>query len=407
MFRTSFARILLVAAGVLSFAIAVVGAQQPQGAAGQRGGQPPAPQGPFAPEKYKNIQVLTDVPADQLDLAMRYVSASTGLQCITCHVQDQATGEWAYDKDDKRGKQTAREMMKMVKAINAGNFGITANCGTCHQGRNQPAGLQLAQPLTPEQLAAMAQQQAGRQGPPPGGAPGGAAGGAAGGGAPGGGRGQQGPPPPAVDDVLTKYIDALGGQAALEKLQSRVMSGTLTQRTGQAVAFTIEQKGNRYRETAQAQPAAMTRGFDGTSGWVQVGDRTTDVTGFPLQQALREGDLTLALHLKDKYPALQSARPARLDGKDVNLLRGTANGVTETFYFDAASGLLVRRTISTTTPLGRLPEQIDYADYRDVAGVKTPFEVKRSTWSTIDLYKIVDVKPNAQIDDARFAKPKG
>ena len=398
MSRLPVARIPVVVASAVTLAIALVGAQQPQGG-GQRGAQAPAPQGPFAPEKYKNIQVLTKVPADQLDLAMRYVSAATGLQCISCHVQDQATGEWAYEKDDKRGKQTAREMMKMVDAINAGNFGITANCGTCHQGRNQPAGLQIAQPLTPEQLAAMAQQQAGRQGPPAGGAPAGAPG--------GGGRGQQGPPPPAVDDVLNKYIDALGGRAALEKLQSRVMSGTLTQRTGQSVAFTIEQKGDKYRETAQTQPAPMTRGFDGTSGWVQAGDHAQDVTGFPLQQALRESDLVLALHLKDKYPQLQSGRPARLDGKDVSLLRGTANGVTETFYFDAATGLLVRRTISTVTPLGRLPEQIDYADYRDVAGVKTPFEVKRSTWSTIDIYKIVDVKPNAQIDDARFARPKG
>ena len=78
MFRTRVTRISLVATGVLTAAIAVVGAQQPQGAGGQRGQAPP-PQGPFAPEKYKNIQVLTKVPADQLDLAMRYVSAATGL----------------------------------------------------------------------------------------------------------------------------------------------------------------------------------------------------------------------------------------------------------------------------------------------------------------------------------------
>ena len=39
-----------------------------------RGGQPdPAPVGPMANEKYKNIQALTNVPADQLDVTMRSI----------------------------------------------------------------------------------------------------------------------------------------------------------------------------------------------------------------------------------------------------------------------------------------------------------------------------------------------
>src|ERR1041385_7110093 len=117
--------------------------------------QPQAPAGPLAPEKYKNIQVLTNVPADQLEVTMRYVSAAVGMQCINCHVQDAATGEWSFDKDAKRMKQTARTMMKMWNAINAGNFGITAACATCHAGRNQPAGLQLADMLTADQIAQM------------------------------------------------------------------------------------------------------------------------------------------------------------------------------------------------------------------------------------------------------------
>jgi hypothetical protein len=80
--------------------------------------------------------------------------------------------------------------------------------------------------------------------------------------------------------------------------------------------------------------------------------------------------------------------------------------VSETLLFDPASGLLLRRTVVTKTPVGSLPEQIDYSDYRDVAGVKLPFLIKRATWEALDNFKVVDVKPNAQIDDTRFAKPK-
>jgi hypothetical protein len=134
---------------------------------------------------------------------------------------------------------------------------------------------------------------------------------------------------------------------------------------------------------------------------------------------LRNADLGLPLHLKDRYQNLTAGRPARLAGAtpgspavDVNLLTGSpAQYVTERLYFDATSGLLVRRTITTSaTPAslrGSLNEQIDYGDYRDVAGVKIPFEIKRTNWNTLDTLKIVDVKPNAQVNDATFAKPKG
>ena len=367
----------------------------------------------MAPEKYKNIQVLTDVPADQLDLTMRYIVAATGIQCAGCHVADAATAEFQPEKDDRPGKKTARLMMNMVKTINAGDFGARVSCGTCHAGRNQPAGLQTATMLTTEQIAALAQAAAARQGAPgQGGAPGGQAGQVAPGAA--AGRGVQPAPVPA-DDVLAKYIEAIGGRAALEKLQSLTMSGTVTNRAAQTVAFTIEEKGNKYRESIQSQPAAVTRGFDGSAGWQQVGARIAGLDLFLLQQTLRSADLTLALTLKDKYPNLTAGRAARIPATTasgtpvaVNVIQGSpAQYVTEQLMFDATSGLLVRRVARTATGLrGQLVEQFDYSDYRVVAGVKVPFQVVRSNWDTFDTFKMTDIKANTAIDDARFAKPK-
>ena len=403
--------------GTLAFvAVAVVRAQQPPPPS--RGGPPQAlsaPTGPTAAETYMNIQVLKDIPADQLDLAMRFVAASLGFQCGNCHVQE-ATGEWSYAKDDKPTKNTAREMMKMVSVINAENFNgqVRITCSTCHVGHNQPQNARppLAEMLTPEQIAAMAARQGrGPQGPP---------GGPGVGGAPpaGRGQGQPGQPGPAgppqqpvvaLDDVLTKFLDALGGRSAIETLRSVVISGTMTTRAAQSMAFTIEEKGpNRYRETQQTQPAPAVRAFDGTDGWAQVGTRTTDLTGFQLQQALRIADLGLPLQLKDKYQGLAPRRgTARIDGREAYIVTGRpAPGVAETLYFDVESGLLVRRGIATSTPLGQLAEQIDYRDYRGVAGVKMPFQITRTNWNTLDTLTVTEITPNAPIDDARFAKPK-
>ena len=381
--------------------------------------QQAAPAGPLAPEKYKDIQVLKDVPADQVDLTMRYFSASTGLACQNCHVRDQATGEFAYEKDT-RTKTTAREMIRLVQTVNDGEFGARINCGTCHAGRNQPAGLQPAQIMTPEQVAAAAALaarqggpggpggpggQAGRGGPPAGGAPG----------QPGGGRGNQTPGPP-IDDVLNKYIDAIGGRAALEKMQSRVLSGTLVSRSGASAAFSIEEKGSKYRETTQLPAGPMTFGFDGSQGWTQGGTSVAVLEGFPLQQALRLNDLSRALQLKERYQNLQSGRPTRLPSSmpggtptPVNLVQGApAPGVTERLYFDAESGLLLRRQVITRTPLnGSLVETIDYSDYKAVAGVLMPFTIKRNNWAALDTLTVTEVKPNVTIDDARFSKPRG
>jgi hypothetical protein len=383
-------------------------APAPQG----RGQAPAAPTGPMAPEKYKNIQMLTDVPADQLDLTMRYIVAATGIQCAGCHVVDATTGELQPEKDDKAGKKTARQMMNMVKTINAGDFGARVSCGTCHAGRNQPAGLVTATMLTAEQIAAAAQAAVARQGGPAPGAPGAPGGPAAQTGA--AGRGAQ-PPAVPVDDVLTKYVDALGGRAAIEKVQSLLITGTVTNRSTQSVAFTVEEKGNKYRESTQSQPDAVTRAFDGTAGWEQVGNHVAGLDLFPLQQTLRAADLGLALTIKDKYTNLAAGRAMRIPAATVggapvavNVLQGTpAQYVTEQFMFDATSGLLVRRIARTATGLrGQLVEQFDYSDYRVVAGVKLPFQITRSNWNTFDTFKVTDIKANATIADARFTKPR-
>jgi len=101
-----------------------------------------------------------------------------------------------------------------------------------------------------------------------------------------------------------------------------------------------------------------------------------------------------------------SGRPVPINGKDTTVITGRAGVITEQFYFDAASSLLVRRIITTRTPLGSLREQVDYADYRPAGGVKVPFEIKRTNWDTLDTFKASDVKVNAPIDDARFVRPR-
>ena len=76
-------------------------------------------------------------------------------------------------------------------------------------------------------------------------------------------------------------------------------------------------------------------------------------------------------------------------------------------YFDKNSGLLVREVRYAETPLGRMPTQIDYADYRDSGGVKIPFRWTLARPNGRFTIQIAEVENNVPIDDARFAKPEG
>ena len=117
-------------------------------------------------------------------------------------------------------------------------------------------------------------------------------------------------------------------------------------------------------------------------------------------------------------PAASAARPRLsssqwrtglatvIDDREVQVVQGTGSGgALLSLYFDSETGLLVRQVRSVPSPVGRLPTQVDYADYREVAGVKLPFRWT-VTWldgrSTIELK---DVRPNAAIDPGRFTRP--
>ena len=115
------------------------------------------------------------------------------------------------------------------------------------------------------------------------------------------------------------------------------------------------------------------------------------------------------------WVADSSARKARL--KTVKLGQGIRGDLVEVveglnaglapaiFFFDKESGLLVRVVRYADSPVGRIPMQTDYADYREVSGVKMPFRWT-TTWldgrSTIELR---EVQVNVPVAAVTFAKP--
>src|SRR5579859_4726394 len=203
-----------------------------------------ADQGPSAKDKFKNIKVL-NMPASQLRDTMEYFTAALGTNCATCHVVGPNPD---FAADDKRAKDTARKMIQMVDAFNANPDKIvTLTCATCHHGKAQAERTPpLAVDMTAAEALAAAEraaQFAARGGGPGGqpGAPGRGAPGAAPGGAPGQ-PGRGGPPRPteSVDDVINKFVQAIGGADAVAKAKTLVIHGTQTTRDLVTTPLTVE-----------------------------------------------------------------------------------------------------------------------------------------------------------------------
>jgi hypothetical protein len=219
--------------------------------------------------------------------------------------------------------------------------------------------------------------------------------------------------------VIAKYVQALGGQQVLQNAKSRVMTGTVTSRDLVASPVTVQEKSTgEYRIDIATQPIPTIRAFDGKAAWAIGGggggrggtppDAPRDLAGFQMQQGLRLADFTLPTRLKERYTSLLVNKAYdTIDAKPVVVLTGRLTPtITEQLSFDRASGLLLRRVITTTgARLMNLPEQIDYSDYRDVSGLKVPFTVRHATWNAVTTEKFSDVKINAPVDDAVFAKP--
>jgi len=340
-----------------------------------------APTEKTADQVYKNIQVFKGLPESQFLPVMNFMNASLGVQCEFCHVNKD--GNWDYVSDEKAGKKTARKMIGMVGGINKDVFegAPEVSCYTCHRGRTSVAHT-LAMPLpTPEPRPSQAPQPRGPQ------------------------AGN-----PTADQVLDKYYEALGGAAALDKLQSRVMKGTITSLAGLELGYELTQSGNDFvlATITTKQAGVVQRGFDGRVGWEKNAREIRDLGTDEIFYLRRYPDIYRDIKLKGQFTRITFGGKPKIDGRDVYLLRATnSGGKRESLFFDVETGLLVRRITSTVTPVGTIPEQIDFADYRPVDGVMMPFTIRvsaiDSNYSVVR--KFTEIKLNVPVDPKQFNKP--
>jgi photosynthetic reaction center cytochrome c subunit len=354
-------------------------------------------------EAFKNVQVLKGIPVDDFVGTMGVMSAALGFDCSECHANAGTDKvDWAADTPRK---VTARKMVTMVATINRSNFaGVQdVTCWTCHRGRDRPATTPTLETIYgqgPIDLDDVFGQAPGQ---------------------------------PTADQVIDKYIQAIGGAQRLAGLTSYVAKGT-------SVGFGGFGGGGQVQIYAKS-PAQRTviiefkdapgrgdsiRSYDGKSGWIKtpltvLGEY--EASGGELDGARLDAELQFPGQIKQVLSNLRVGLPATISDlpgpssqtgdqvaeikdRPVVAVQGTTPGGTvATLYFDRTSNLLLRLVRYSKSPIGRIPTQIDYSDYRDVGGIKMPFRVTFAWLDGRDAIQLSEVQTNVAIDAGRFGRP--
>jgi hypothetical protein len=345
-------------------------------------GQAAAQQAPLMAEShFKNIQVLKGMPVDTFIEAMGMFAASMGGDCTYCHSKDAVFNRDAFSVATPR-IQRARQMIVMMRGINNNNFGgaLKVTCFTCHRGSYVPEtaprlALQYGTPDEDPNVMNFVPDTS-----------------------------------LSANQILDKYIEAVGGAGRLAKMTSFAGKGTYSGfDTGFAeVPVEVFAKAPNQRTTVvHLDYGQNVRVYDGRNGWFAGPDSpaplVTLTTG-TLDLARMEALVAFPAGIKQAF-SQWIVGTSLIDDNEVQIVQGTAPGLLPVnLYFDK-SGLLVRLVRWNQTAVGPVPTQIDYSDYRDVAGIRMPF-----TWTVSQTYmqmtiKLTEVQPNVAIDAARFARP--
>jgi photosynthetic reaction center cytochrome c subunit len=342
---------------------------------------------PLAEEVFKNVQVLKGTRVSEFMDTMGFFAAALGLNCTGCHVAESLQDLDKFAEDVPR-KRIARRMVTMVQNMNKANFGgrRALTCYTCHRGTQVPEVI----PSLMEQYSVPPEDPDRIEIVP------------------------DGPKEPTADQILEKYIDALGGPQDLAALTSFIAKGTIEGYDTYHVKVPLEiyaKAPNQRKMVYHTQNGDSVTVFDGQKGWLAAVDRPLPLLallpGAELDAAKLDADLCFPGGIKRALNEWKIGFPVTaIDDKEVNAIQGTgAGGSRFKLYFDAKTGLLVRQLRYADTPVGMVPTQVDYSDYREIAGVRMPFKMVVTWTDGQSNILFTEVQPNAAIDAMQFAKP--
>jgi hypothetical protein len=324
-----------------------------------------------AQAEQKNVQMLTNLSDYELLRTMNMMRSALGVHCDFCHAVSKETG-WDFPSDEKKEKKTAREMISMVLKLNKEQFSgrSEVSCNTCHRGAVNPQAL-VSLPQTPPPFPTPKRQR---------------------------------PELPPLADVVKKYAAAAGDAA---KWESRTLHGTREAPDGKSAPMSIEEAPGKAHYVGQSPSGLVDQVVLAETGWVKNDKGVQPLKPVDIARFHDHAAAYVPTPPEAIPPDARVVAKEKIGDHDTVVVIARSGAARQRLFFDSASGLLVRRVVVVDSPVGAIPEQSDFDDWRDAGGARYPFYVRASfvdPWnSATRKYSEVKLAP---VDPGAFAEPK-
>ena len=222
-----------------------------------------------------------------------------------------------------------------------------------------------------------------------------------------------------ADEVIEKHLAAIGGRAALAKVKSRSMTGTIAVSTPVGeLSGPVEitnMAPNKVRTLIKLDLTAVGAGemtvdqrFDGTTGFVadsMQGNR--DITGDQLEGMRNATFPSPFLDYQERGVTVELGAKEKVGDREAFLLTvKPKTGAPVRQFIDAETYLPLRVITKIELPqMGVVEQTSDFSDLREVDGVKVPFTIKSSSAAQSFTITLTTVEHNGKIDETVFSKP--
>jgi hypothetical protein len=214
---------------------------------------------------------------------------------------------------------------------------------------------------------------------------------------------------PDAEKIFGRYLQALGGEAALGKFKSRVARGTIElSPMGVKGTYETSQKAPDKAVTTMNLTGLGTlqQGYDGVVGWSKdpfTGLR--ELKGGELS-AVQRGALLNPADWRKLYKSMKVTGRAKVGTNDAYVVEASHGGDTpDKLYFDENTGLLLRMDSVVDGPQGRVVSETTFEDYREVDGIKVSHSSRANLGAATIILRTEEVKHDAPVEDKIFAKP--
>jgi len=189
-----------------------------------------------------------------------------------------------------------------------------------------------------------------------------------------------------AQQVIDKYINALGGKAKLESVKSTVTDNTMSLQ-GMEVTMTTKKMGNKFRSSQSVMGQQVVQVFDGEKGYVDQMGTKTDFPATAIPE-LKKGKTMDALGFEATN--YSGVTVEKLNGKDYNVLTSEKGK----FYFDQETGLLYKSQADAGVAVIK--------EYMTVDGVKFPSLIEAEGNGQNVVIKTSKILVNSGVTDADF-----